>query len=154
MKRIQKNPKEIDSMILLSYLFIFLANFWVYHFCHFFDVFNDSGSFPMHSNGCFLMPWISRNHPRLILDRCGKSYFFMKIFKILSHMMRWSSLKTHMYIHNLVNLRVPRPQATQNAKTKWNLSNSTERMLRKTKNKIEKLTKSGAEDISKIQHPR
>ena len=65
-----------------------------------------------------------------------------------------SFTKTHMYIHNLVNLRVHRPQATQNAKTKWNISNSTERMLRKTKLKIEKGSKSGAEDISKIQHPR
>ena len=35
---------------------------------------------PMHSNGCFLMPWRSRNHPRLILDWFGETHFFMKIF--------------------------------------------------------------------------
>ena len=82
-----------------------------------------------------------------------KSFFHENFQNFVPH--EWpSSLKTHMYIHNLVNLRVPRPQATQNAKTKWNLSNSTERMLRKTKNKIEKGSKSGAEDILKIQHPR
>ena len=103
---------------------------------------------------CFFMPWWSRDHPRLILDRFGKTYFFMKIFIFLTEILSPTFIKTHMYTHNLVNLRVPRPQATQNTKTKWNLSNSTEQMLRKTKNKIEKLTKSGTEDISKIQHPR
>ena len=59
-----------------------------------------------------------------------------------------------MYIKDLVNLRVPRPQATQNGQRFCESSNSTEQMLRKTKNKIEKGSKSGAEDISKIQHPR
>ena len=67
----------------------------------------------MHSNECFLMPWWSRNHPRLILDRFGKKHFFMKIFKFLTHMSEPTSTKTHMYIHNLVNLRVPRPRTTQ-----------------------------------------
>ena len=38
--------------------------------------------------------------------------FFMKIFKILTHMSESTFQKTHMYIHNLDNLRVPRPQAT------------------------------------------
>ena len=32
-------------MILLSYLFIFLVNFWVYHFFQVYHVFSDSGSF-------------------------------------------------------------------------------------------------------------
>ena len=118
-KTIQRNSKEIEIMILLSYLVIFLANFWVYHFCHFFDVFNDSGSFPMHSNGCFLMPWRSRNHPRLILDRFGKSHFFMKIFKILTHMSEPSFQKNHMYIQTLDNLRVPRSKTTQKLLIYW-----------------------------------
>ena len=78
----------------------------------------------------------------------------MKIFIFLTEILTPSSMKTYMYIHNLVNLRVPRPQATQYAQRFWESSNSTERMLRKTKNKIEKFSKLGAEDISKIQYPR
>ena len=31
-EKIQRNSKEIEIMILLSYLVIFLTNFWVYHF--------------------------------------------------------------------------------------------------------------------------
>ena len=65
-----------------------------------------------------------------------------------------SFIKTHMYIKDLVNLRVPRPQATQNTPRFYESSNSNGQMLRKTENKIEKGSKSGAEDISKIQHPR
>ena len=155
--KIEKNPKEPkrdrdhDLAIVSCH---FLDQFLSLSLFSFVWCFSWSWKLPMDSKSCFFMPWWSRDHPRLILDRFGKSHFFMKIFEILNHMMRWSFLKTHMYIHNLVNLRVPRPQATQNAKTKWNLSNSTERMLRKTKNKIEKGSKSGAEDISKIQHPR
>ena len=45
-KRNQRNPKEIEIMILPSYLFIFLVNFWVYHFFQVFHIFSDSGSFP------------------------------------------------------------------------------------------------------------
>ena len=149
-KGTQKKSKSwsyppISSFSWSSFEFIIFSFFWCFWWFR---------KLPMHSNWCFFMPWRSRNHPRLILDRFGKSHFFMKFFKILTHMSEPTSTKTHMYIHNLVNLRVPRPQATQNAKTKWNLSNSTEQMLRKTKNKIEKCSKSGDEDISKIQHPR
>ena len=140
--------KKIESMILLSYLFIFLVNFWVYHFFQNFDVFSWFRKLPMDPNWCFFMPWWSRDHPRLILDGFGKSHCFNKIFKILSHMMRPTFLKTHMYIHTLVNLRVPRPQATQNAKTKWSSSNSNRQMLRKLKNKIEKSPKVGTKYIS------
>jgi len=105
-------------------------------------------------NWCFFMPWWSRDHPRLILDRFGKTHFFMKIFIFLTEILTPTSTKTHMYIHNLVNLRVPRPRATQNAKTKWNLSNSTERMLRKTKNKIEKGSKLAARGKPSTWLPR
>ena len=45
MKTNQKNPKEIEIMILHAYLFIFLVNFWVYHFLKFSDAFHGSGSF-------------------------------------------------------------------------------------------------------------
>ena len=152
MKTNQKNPKEIEIMILHAYLFIFLPNFWVYHFFHLCDVFHGSGSFQWIQTDVFSCPGDPGTIPDC--DRFGKSHFLMKIFKILNHMMRWSSLKTHMYIHNLVNLRVRRPPATQNGQRFCESSNSTERMLRKTKIKIEKGSKSGAEDISKIQHPR
>ena len=100
------------------------------------------------------MPWTCQNIMEMILDEIGELYFFMKIFKKLSHISELTFLKTHMYIQTLDNLRVPRPQATQNAPSFCESPNSTERMLRKTKNKIEKFSKSGAEDISKIQHPR
>ena len=39
---------------------------------------------PMDPNWCFLMPWWSRDHPRLILDWFGKIHFFMKNLKILT----------------------------------------------------------------------
>ena len=37
----------------------------------------------IHSNGCFLMTWRSRDHSRLILDRFGKIIFFTKFFIFL-----------------------------------------------------------------------
>ena len=59
-----------------------------------------------------------------------------------------------MYIQTLDNLRVPRPQATQNAPSFCESSNSNGQMLRKMKNKIEKSPKVGTEDISNFQHVR
>ena len=81
-----------------------------------------------------------------------KSFFHQNLH--FTEILSPTFMETHMYTHNLVNLRVPRPQAIQFAKLFKILLNSTEQMLRKTKNKIEKGSKSGAEDISKIQHPR
>ena len=78
MKTIQRNSKEIEIMILLSYLFIFLVNFWVYHFFQNFDVFSWFRKLPMDPKWCFFMPWWSRDHPRLILDGFGKLHFSWK----------------------------------------------------------------------------
>ena len=149
-----KEPKRNRNHDLTVVSCHFLGQFLSLWLLSFFLCFWWFRKLPMHSNWCFLMPWRPRNHPRLILDRFGKSHFFMKIFKFLTHMSEPSFQKTHMYIQTLDNLRVPRPQATQNAPSFCESSNSTERMLRKLKNKIEKGSKSGAEDISKIQHPR
>ena len=149
-----KEPKRDRDHDLTCLSLHFLDQFLSLSFFSFMWCFSWFRKLPMDPNWCFFMRWWSRNHPRLILDGFGKLYFFMKKFKILNHMTMSSSIKTHMYIHNLVNLRVPRPQATQYAQRFWESSNSTEQMLRKTKNKIEKGSKSGAEDISKIQHPR
>ena len=153
MEIIIKSESVLLSGHIPSYLFIFLVNFWLYHFFQNFDVFHGSGSFEWIQIDVFSCPGDPGTIPDwfwIDLEKLIFSWRFSKFWVIW-----WGSfLKTHMYIHNLVNLRVPRPQATQNAKTKWNLSDSTERMLRKTKNKIEKGSKSGAEDISKIQYPR
>ena len=43
-------------MILHAYLFIFLVNFWVYHFLKFSDVFHGSGSFQWIQNDVFSCP--------------------------------------------------------------------------------------------------
>ena len=43
-------------MILHAYLFIFLVNFWVYHFLKFSDVFHGSGSFQWIQNDVFSYP--------------------------------------------------------------------------------------------------
>ena len=103
--------------------------------CHFLDQFLSLSLFsfvwcfswfrklPMDPNWCFFMPWWSRDHPRLILDRFGKSNFLMKIFIFLTELLTPSSIKTHMYIKDLVNLRVPRPQATQNTQSFCESSN-------------------------------
>ena len=149
-----KEPKRDRDHDLAIVSCHFLDQFLSLSLFQNFDVFSWFRKLPMDSNWCFFMPWWSRHHPRLILDRFGEIHFSMKIFKILSHISGASSTKTHMYIHNLVNLRVPKPPATQNGQRFCESSNSTERMLRKTENKFEKLTKSVTEDISKIQHPR
>ena len=59
-----------------------------------------------------------------VLRRFGKSHFFMKIFKILTHMSELTFQKTHMYIQTLDNLRASRPQATQNGRSFCESSNS------------------------------
>ena len=48
--------KKIESMILHAYLFIFLVNFWVYHFLKFSDVFHGSRSFQWIQNDVFSCP--------------------------------------------------------------------------------------------------
>ena len=119
-----KEPKRDRDHDLTCLSVHFLGQFLSLSFFEIFWCFSWFRKLPMDPNWCFFMPWWSRDHPRLILDRFGKTHFFMKIFIFLTEILTPSSTKTHMYIHNLVNLRVPRPQATQNAKTKWNLSNA------------------------------
>ena len=138
MKTIPNNPKEIEIMILLSYLFIFLVNFWVYHFFQNFDVFSWFRKLPMDSNWCFFMPWWSRDHPRLILDQFGKSHFFMKISQ------KWSlKVGPNIFVHpSKIN---PIPDLRSDSESfidfLWLFLislNSTDRILRKSQNKIEK----------------
>ena len=81
MNWIQRNPKEIEIMILLSYLFIFLTNFWVYHFFHLCDVFHGSGSFQCIQMDVF---WCSRDPgtiPDWSLIDLGKVIFSWKFSK-------------------------------------------------------------------------
>ena len=119
MKELKRNQDHDLAIVSCHFLDQFLSLSLFQNF----DVFSWFRKLPMDPNWCFFMPWWSRDHPRLILDQFGKSHFFMKIFIFLTKILTPSFIKTHMYIHNL-NLRVPRPQATQNAKTKWNLSNA------------------------------
>ena len=82
-KESELNPKEPKrnrnhdlAIVSLHFLDQFLSlslfsKFWCFSWFR---------KLPMHSNGCFLMPWRSRNHPRLILDWFGETHFFMKIF--------------------------------------------------------------------------
>ena len=50
-------------MILHAYLFIFLTNFWVYHFFHLCDVFHGSGSFQWIQTDVFSCPGDPRTIP-------------------------------------------------------------------------------------------
>ena len=86
MNWIQRNPKEIEIMILLSYLFIFLTNFWVYHFFHLCDVFHGSGSFQWIQTDVFSCPGDPRTIPDWSWIDLEKVIFFMRISKMLSHM--------------------------------------------------------------------
>ena len=75
MNWIQRNPKEIEIMILLSYLFIFLVKIWVYHFFHLFDVFKDSGSFQCIQMDVFWCPIDPGTIPDWSLIDLGKVIF-------------------------------------------------------------------------------
>ena len=153
MKTNQKNPKEIGIMILHAYLFIFLTNFWVYHFFQILWCFSWFRKLPMDSEWCSFMPWWSRDHPRLILDGFGKSHFFHENFQ---------NFESHEGAYFLKNSYVcPNPGQSESTQTSSDPIRETVLNLikfyradRKTKNKIEKGSKSGAEDILKIQHPR
>ena len=95
---IQRNPKEIEIMILLSYLFIFLTNFWVYHFFQVYHVFSDSGSFQCTQMNVFWCPGDPGTIPDWSWIDLGKIIFSWKFSLFEPHMLRPSSLKTHMYI--------------------------------------------------------
>ena len=86
MKKKQKNPKEIEIMILHAYLFIFLVNFWVYHFLKFSDVFHGSWSFQWIQTDVFSCPGDPRTIPDWSWIDLEKVIFFMRISKMLSHM--------------------------------------------------------------------
>ena len=88
-KKDTNKPKEpkIDRDHDLTCLSLhFLDQFLSLSFFEIFWCFSWFRKLPMDPNWCFFMLWWSRDQPRLILDRFGKSHFFMKIFKILSHM--------------------------------------------------------------------
>ena len=81
MNWIQRNPKEIEIMILLSYLFIFLTNFWVYHFFQVYHVFSDSGSFQCTQMNVFWCPGDPGTIPDWSWIDLGKVIFSWKFSK-------------------------------------------------------------------------
>ena len=82
MNWIQRNPKEIEIMILVSYLVIFLVNFWVYHFFQVVHVFSDSESFQYIQIDVFWCPGDPGTIPDWSWIDLGKVIFSWKFSKI------------------------------------------------------------------------
>ena len=83
-----KEPKRNQNHDLAIVSLHFLDQFLSLSFFSFMWCFSWFRKLPMDSNWCFFMPWWSRDHPRLILDRFGKLHFFMKIFIFLTEILR------------------------------------------------------------------
>ena len=83
--------KKIESTILHAYLFIFLVNFWVYHFLKFSDVFHGSGSFQWIQTDVFSCPGDPGTIPDWSLMDLGNfnfswkfSFFWPEFWHLLS----------------------------------------------------------------------
>ena len=111
-----KMAKKIESMILLSYLVIFLTNFWVYHFFKILMFFHSSGSFQWIQTDVFLCSGDPGTIPDWSCMDLGNFIFSWKFSFFWPKFWGPTFMKTHMYIETLVNLSVPRPQVIQYAK--------------------------------------
>ena len=154
MEIIIKSESVLLSGHLPSYLFIFLTNFWVYHFLQKFDVFRGSGSFQCIQMDVFWCPGDPGTIPDWSWIDLGKVIFSWKFSKFWP---TWVSLLPQKLICISITWSIWEYPDLKQLKTQK--PNETYQILpsgcwEKQKNKIEKLTKSGDEDISKIQHPR
>ena len=81
MEIIIKSESVLLSGHLPSYLFIFLTNFWVYHFFQFYHVFSDSGSFQCTQMDAFWCPGDPGTIPDWSWIDLGKVIFSSKFSK-------------------------------------------------------------------------